>query len=129
MDGSQDVLGMHSDLRDYQRSIIQECIGRALHVPGAVDNPAHCLLPQTEHIFHPDRWPGACLQYDQRCRIHLRVCPTLLCTIFRVSLACSDRDAKQKWAANAAGWSMGIGGIGGQLLSGVVKNSVGRVFR
>lgn len=43
----------------------------------------------------------------------------------------SDRDAKQRWAANAAaaGWSMGMGGIGGQILSGVVKNSVGRVFR
>ncbi|VDB99843.1 unnamed protein product [Peniophora sp. CBMAI 1063] len=46
-----------------------------------------------------------------------------------VGFTYADRDAKQKWAANAAGWSMGIGGIGGQLLSGVVKNSVGRVFR
>lgn len=42
----------------------------------------------------------------------------------------SDRDAKQKWANNLAssGWNMGIGGIGGQILTGVVKNSVGRVF-
>lgn len=41
-----------------------------------------------------------------------------------------DRDAKQKWATNmaASGWSMGFGGIGGQLLSGAVRNSVGRVF-
>ncbi|KAI1797815.1 DUF846-domain-containing protein [Ganoderma leucocontextum] len=42
----------------------------------------------------------------------------------------ADRDAKQKWANNLAssGWSMGMGGIGGQILTGVVKNSVGRVF-
>lgn len=41
-----------------------------------------------------------------------------------------DRDAKQRWATNmaASGWGMGIGGIGGQLLSGAVRNSVGRVF-
>ena len=43
---------------------------------------------------------------------------------------CSDRDAKQKWANNLAssGWNMGMGGLGGQILTGVVKNSVGRVF-
>ncbi|EJF66636.1 Golgi apparatus membrane protein TVP23 [Dichomitus squalens LYAD-421 SS1] len=42
----------------------------------------------------------------------------------------ADRDAKQKWANNLAssGWSLGVGGLGGQILSGVVKNSVGRVF-
>ncbi|PSR72389.1 hypothetical protein PHLCEN_2v11732 [Hermanssonia centrifuga] len=39
-----------------------------------------------------------------------------------------DRDAKQKWASQlGSGW--GMGGFGGQILSGVVKNSVGRVFR
>jgi len=43
----------------------------------------------------------------------------------------ADRDAKEKWANNLAssGWSMGMGGLGGQILTGVVKNSVGRVFR
>ncbi|THH21485.1 hypothetical protein EW146_g90 [Bondarzewia mesenterica] len=42
----------------------------------------------------------------------------------------ADRDAKQKWAKNAAssGWNMGMGGIGGSILTGVVKNSVGKVF-
>ncbi|EIW64734.1 DUF846-domain-containing protein [Trametes versicolor FP-101664 SS1] len=42
----------------------------------------------------------------------------------------ADRDAKQKWANNLAssGWNMGMGGLGGQILTGVVKNSVGRVF-
>ncbi|KAG9128445.1 Golgi apparatus membrane protein tvp23 [Ceratobasidium sp. 392] len=42
----------------------------------------------------------------------------------------ADRDAKQRWASSVAagGWNMGIGGIGGQLLGGAVRNSVGRVF-
>lgn len=45
-------------------------------------------------------------------------------------LPCRDRDAKKKWASSMAssGWGLGIGGIGGQLISGVVRNSVGRVF-
>ena len=39
----------------------------------------------------------------------------------------SDRDAKKRWANNvSSNWSMG--GLGGQMLTGVVKNSVGRVF-
>jgi len=42
----------------------------------------------------------------------------------------ADRDAKQKWANGVAGgsWALGIGGIGGQILTGAVKKSVGRVF-
>ncbi|KAI0321698.1 Golgi apparatus membrane protein TVP23 [Amylostereum chailletii] len=48
-----------------------------------------------------------------------------------VGFTYADRDAKQRWAQNAAasGWNMGMGGLGGQILTGVVKNSVGRVFR
>ncbi|CAL1695976.1 unnamed protein product [Somion occarium] len=58
-----------------------------------------------------------------------------LALVFNVSNAVgftyADRDAKQRWANQLAssGWSMGMGGFGGQILSGVVKNSVGRVFR
>lgn len=42
----------------------------------------------------------------------------------------SDRDAKQRWASGvaSAGWNMGMGGIGGTIMTGVMKNSVGRVF-
>ncbi|KZT21645.1 Golgi apparatus membrane protein TVP23 [Neolentinus lepideus HHB14362 ss-1] len=47
-----------------------------------------------------------------------------------VGFTYADRDAKARWAnAAASGWTMGMGGLGGQILSGVVKNSVGRVFR
>ncbi|TBU64998.1 DUF846-domain-containing protein [Dichomitus squalens] len=58
----------------------------------------------------------------------------VLALVFNVTNAIgftyADRDAKQKWANNLAssGWSLGVGGLGGQILSGVVKNSVGRVF-
>lgn len=42
----------------------------------------------------------------------------------------SDRDAKQRWANNVVGgsWGIGLGGIGGQILTGAVKRSVGKVF-
>jgi len=42
----------------------------------------------------------------------------------------ADRDAKQRWATNVAaqGWNMGLGGIGGQIMGSVVKNSLGKAF-
>jgi len=42
----------------------------------------------------------------------------------------SDRDAKRRWANSVVGgdWGLGFGGIGGQLLTGAVKKSVGKVF-
>ncbi|PCH33579.1 DUF846-domain-containing protein [Wolfiporia cocos MD-104 SS10] len=56
----------------------------------------------------------------------------ILALIFNVSNAIgftyADRDAKQRWANSlSSGW--GMGGFGAQILSGVVKNSVGRVFK
>lgn len=42
----------------------------------------------------------------------------------------ADRDAKQRWANDTmGGFSLGgLGGLGGQILTGAVKNGVGRVF-
>ena len=40
----------------------------------------------------------------------------------------SDRDAKRRWANNVVSSNWSMGGLGGQMLTGVVKNSVGRVF-
>lgn len=40
----------------------------------------------------------------------------------------SDRDAKKRWANNVVSSNWSMGGLGGQMLTGVVKNSVGRVF-
>lgn len=41
-----------------------------------------------------------------------------------------DRDAKRRWANNVVGgdWGLGIGGIGGKLLTGAVKKSAGKFF-
>jgi hypothetical protein len=47
-----------------------------------------------------------------------------------VGFTYADRDAKQRWANSIAssGWNMGMGGIGGQIMSSAMKNSVGRLF-
>ncbi|KAF8633987.1 hypothetical protein AX15_001163 [Amanita polypyramis BW_CC] len=47
-----------------------------------------------------------------------------------VGFTYADRDAKQRWASNVVGssWSLGFGGVGGQILTGAVKKSVARVF-
>ncbi|KAG8747941.1 Golgi apparatus membrane protein tvp23 [Ceratobasidium sp. 414] len=63
----------------------------------------------------------------------LYVFPVLWIFLFIVSILkfnISDRDAKQRWASSVAagGWNMGMGGLGGQILGGAVRNSVGRVF-
>lgn len=58
----------------------------------------------------------------------------VLAIIFNVTNAIgftyADRDAKQRWASSvaASGWNMGLGGIGGQIMGNMVKNSVGRAF-
>lgn len=59
----------------------------------------------------------------------------ILALVFNITNAVgftyADRDSKQRWANQLAssGWNMGMGGLGGQILAGAVKNSVGRVFR
>ncbi|KAJ7743166.1 Golgi apparatus membrane protein TVP23 [Mycena metata] len=58
----------------------------------------------------------------------------ILALVFNVTNAVgftyADRDAKQRWANSVvgSGWSLGLGGIGGQLVSSAVQKSVGRVF-
>ncbi|EGN97205.1 hypothetical protein SERLA73DRAFT_183869 [Serpula lacrymans var. lacrymans S7.3] len=58
----------------------------------------------------------------------------ILALVFNVTNAIgftyADRDAKQRWANSVAssGWNMGMGGFGGQILTGVMKNTMGRVF-
>lgn len=58
----------------------------------------------------------------------------ILALIFNVTncigFSYADRDAKQRWASGvaSAGWNMGLGGFGGSIMTGVMKNSVGRVF-
>ncbi|KZS95923.1 DUF846-domain-containing protein [Sistotremastrum niveocremeum HHB9708] len=42
----------------------------------------------------------------------------------------ADRDAKERWAhaVGGDGWNIGLGGLGGQIMGSMVKQSVGRVF-
>jgi len=65
-------------------------------------------------------------------KLNLDSVPTIiLALIFNmtnvIGFTYADRDAKEKWASGIT-WNMGLSGIGGQLLTGAVKNSVGRVF-
>jgi len=48
-----------------------------------------------------------------------------------VGFTYADRDAKSRWADSVISdnWNIGFGGIGGTIVSGLVKQSVGRVFR
>ncbi|KAG8869030.1 Golgi apparatus membrane protein tvp23 [Tulasnella sp. 331] len=43
----------------------------------------------------------------------------------------ADRDSKQRWVGSVAGgsWNSGLGGLGGQILGGVVRSGVSRVFQ
>ncbi|KAK0465387.1 Golgi apparatus membrane protein TVP23 [Desarmillaria tabescens] len=56
----------------------------------------------------------------------------ILALVFNITNAIgftyADRDAKQRWANNLSS-SWGMGGITGSLLSGAVKQSVGRIFK
>ena len=56
----------------------------------------------------------------------------LLALVFNVSnllgFTYADRDAQKRWASVASTGNL-FGGIGGQLVGGMVKNSIGRVFR
>ncbi|PBL00786.1 Golgi apparatus membrane protein TVP23 [Armillaria gallica] len=56
----------------------------------------------------------------------------ILAIVFNVTNAIgftyADRDAKQRWANNLSS-SWGLGGITGSLLTGAVKQSVGRIFK
>lgn len=60
--------------------------------------------------------------------------PTSLSSLRR-ALTCryADRDAQRRWASNIASsgnlLGFGMGGLGGQLVGGMVRNSFGRLVR
>lgn len=58
----------------------------------------------------------------------MRACFSISYAYSSISLLSSDRDAKKRWANNVVSSNWSVGGLGGQMLTGVVKNSVGRVF-
>ncbi|KAF7370810.1 Golgi apparatus membrane protein TVP23 [Mycena sanguinolenta] len=58
----------------------------------------------------------------------------VLALVFNVTNAIgftyADRDSKKRWAEGvvSSGWGLGLGGIGGQIITGAVKKSVSRVL-
>lgn len=66
-------------------------------------------------------------------RFNLSFLPiVILALVFNITNAVgftyADRDAKQRWANTVAGTGWNVGGFGGRILSGVVRNSIGKVF-
>jgi hypothetical protein len=57
----------------------------------------------------------------------------LLALVFNLSnvvgFTYADRDAQKRWSATSSNIFGGMGGIGGTLISGAVRGSVGRFFR
>jgi len=98
--------------------------------PSRPANPVDSKMFWIALYVFPVLWVG--LLIISIVKLNLNSIPTtILALIFNVTnvigFTYADRDAKEKWASGTA-WNMGLGGIGGQLLTGAVKNSVGRVF-
>ena len=94
--------------------------------------PVLYLTCHTTSQVHPHRRACVGLQCYKRdwfylCVRVLHIFPLDLILFFLYSFF-SDRDAKKRWAHNVVSSNWSMGGLGGQMLTGVVKNSVGRVF-
>ncbi|TDL28576.1 Golgi apparatus membrane protein TVP23 [Rickenella mellea] len=100
--------------------------------PSRPANPIDSKMFWIAIYIFPVLWTGVLILSIIRFSLFVPI--VLLALVFNVTNAVgftyADRDAKQRWAQNAAsaGWNMGMGGLGGQLLGSAVKNSVGRVF-
>ncbi|KAG6850817.1 hypothetical protein H0H93_008120 [Arthromyces matolae] len=99
---------------------------RALLVPTFMDRPTSSLAPQISFI--PIVILALVFNFTNAIGFTYAYVATLQLKITAIKSLVRDRDAKQKWA-NGMGSTWGLGGIGGQILAGAVKNSVGRVFQ
>ncbi|KAI9445155.1 Golgi apparatus membrane protein TVP23 [Lactarius indigo] len=99
--------------------------------PSRPANPVDSRLFWTALYVFPALWLG--LFFVSLLKFNLSFVPiVVLALVFNVTnvigFTYADRDAKKRWAQNIVSSSWSIGGLGGQVLTGVVKNSVGRVF-
>ncbi|CAE6423248.1 unnamed protein product [Rhizoctonia solani] len=91
---------------------------RPLRLSGTLGPFVHCITPQVQYLVFENRF----------------VPIVGLALVFNITnvigFTYADRDAKQRWASSVAadGWNMGLGGLGGRILEGAVRNSVGRAF-
>lgn len=103
----------------------KDVLGCAVYLPAWLDCFAYCFHPQVQRHVRLQR-----LQADTR---YLPIVGLALVFNFSnvVGFTYADRDAQQR--LNAAGSNilggLGLNNIGGQLMTGVVRNSVGRFFR
>jgi hypothetical protein len=99
--------------------------------PSRPANPIDSRLFWTALYVFPALWLG--LFFVSLLKFNLSFIPiVVLALVFNVTnvvgFTYADRDAKKRWAENIVSSSWSFGGLGGQMLTGVVKNSVGRVF-
>jgi len=99
--------------------------------PSRPANPIDSRLFWTALYVFPALWLG--LFFVSLLKFNLSFIPiVVLALVFNVTnvigFTYADRDSKKRWAQNIVSSSWSIGGLGGQMLTGVVKNSVGRVF-
>ncbi|KAF8507063.1 Golgi apparatus membrane protein TVP23 [Russula emetica] len=99
--------------------------------PSRPANPVDSRLFWTALYVFPALWLG--LFFVSLLKFNLSFIPiVMLALVFNVTnvvgFTYADRDAKKRWANNVVSSNWSMGGLGGQMLTGVVKNSVGRVF-
>jgi len=99
--------------------------------PSRPANPIDSRLFWIALYVFPALWLG--LFFVSLLKFNLSFIPIVaLALVFNVTnvigFTYADRDAKKRWAQDVVSSSWSIGGLGGQMLTGVVKNSVGRVF-
>ncbi|KAI0304845.1 Golgi apparatus membrane protein TVP23 [Russula brevipes] len=99
--------------------------------PSRPANPVDSKLFWTALYVFPALWLG--LFFVSLLKFNLSFVPiVVLALVFNVTnvigFTYADRDAKKRWANNIVSSNWSLGGLGGQMLTGVVKNSVGRVF-
>ncbi|KAH9968923.1 Golgi apparatus membrane protein TVP23 [Russula dissimulans] len=100
--------------------------------PSRPANPVDSRLFWTALYVFPALWLG--LFFVSLLKFNLSFIPiVVLALVFNVTnvigFTYADRDSKKRWADNIVSSNWSMGGLGGQMLTGVVKNSVGRVFR
>ncbi|KAN0125122.1 Eukaryotic protein of unknown function (DUF846) domain containing protein [Russula decolorans] len=99
--------------------------------PSRPANPVDSRLFWTALYVFPALWLG--LFFVSLLKFNLSFIPiVMLALVFNVTnvvgFTYADRDAKRRWANNVVSSNWSMGGLGGKMLTGVVKNSVGRVF-
>lgn len=124
---------------------LEALLDGAVRLPRRLGRPLLRLAPQVQRLVRPGPPPAlhhgsscACADVDALSlpATRNRYLPIVaLALVFNLSnvlgFTYADRDAKQRWASSAMGGSFGLGslgGLGGQLVGGAMRNGLGRVL-